>query len=186
MVSPSRCYFFGELNVSVHWLKFRETCCTVVAVCTTQMCTYGLKRYFHFTWNTTLLIKVWLDVIFKSLGCNQQVSLLFHWGVLFDFFFSLDTVYLLGIWFNCASQPSLGCGLWGSFGFTPRLSCLWLSLGFLDTMDRQPCRCDTKAGWRWPANTLNSNSSLIPRDALLDQTITLCVVSISAMPYSPC
>lgn len=38
-----------ELNVSVHLLKFREMCCTVVAVCIMHMCTYGFKRYFHFT-----------------------------------------------------------------------------------------------------------------------------------------
>lgn len=38
-----------ELNVSVHLLKLRESCCTVVAVCIRHMCTYGFKRYFHFT-----------------------------------------------------------------------------------------------------------------------------------------
>lgn len=38
-----------ELNVSVHLLKFRETCCTVVAVCIMHMCTYGFRGYFHFT-----------------------------------------------------------------------------------------------------------------------------------------
>lgn len=38
-----------ELNVSVHLLKFREPCCTVVAVCIMHMCTYGFKRDFHFT-----------------------------------------------------------------------------------------------------------------------------------------
>lgn len=65
--------FLYELNVSVHWLKFRELCCTVVAVCIMHMCTYGFKIYFHFTWNSTLLIKVWLGVIFKSLSCNQQI-----------------------------------------------------------------------------------------------------------------
>lgn len=71
--------FLFELNVSVHWLKFRELCCTVVAVCIMHMCTYGFKRYFHSTWNSTLLIKVWLGVIFKSLSCNQQIWFVCFW-----------------------------------------------------------------------------------------------------------
>lgn len=87
--------FLFELNVSVHLLKFREMYCTVVAVCIMHTCTYGFKRYFHFTWNSTLLIKVWLDVIFKSLSCNQQVCFGFvcGGGCLVIFFF-LDNIYL--------------------------------------------------------------------------------------------
>lgn len=110
------------------------------------MCTYGLERYFHFTWTTTLLIKVWLDVIFKSLGCHQKVSLVWFGGFVWFFFHLM----LFICWFNCESQPSLGCDLWVwffFFCFTPSLSYPWLSLGILDTKDHQPSGCDTKAGW---------------------------------------
>lgn len=118
-----------ELNVSVHLLKFRETCCTVVAVCIMHMCTYGFRGYFHFTWNTTLLIKVWLDVTFKSLTCNQQVSLLFLFVAVF-----FSWIPFL-CWESVLSFIVLS-SLWSLVGFlalTPRLSCPWLSLGLLAT-----------------------------------------------------
>lgn len=111
--------FLFELNVSVHLLKFRETCCTVVAVCIMHTCTYGFKRYFHFTWNSTLLIKVWLDVIFKSLSCNQQVCFGFVCVVVvvWWFFFFLDNIYLpvsihslCSLWWVCVAADRQTAG----------------------------------------------------------------------------
>lgn len=128
--------FLFELNVGVYWLKFRELCCTVVAVCIMHMCTYGFKRYFHFTWNSTLLIKVWLDVIFKSLSCNQQVWFVCFWVAFLCWAFAPGSICSAG----GAVTP---WGLWG-------------------TADGQTDRPDHPAGWtctQGPHSIFSSQSS---------------------------
>lgn len=156
--------FLFELNVSVHLLKFRETCCTVVAVCIMHTCTYGFKRYFHFTWNSTLLIKVWLDVIFKSLSCNQQVCFGFvcvWWWWFGDFFF-------FWIIFICRS-PSIASAACGGF--------VWLQTDSL--------ACPTpKQGRTWAVGTLNPSDLFISwHNIFLDRTIILYSGSTYTMSY---
>lgn len=157
--------FLFELNVSVHLLKFRETCCTVVAVCIMHTCTYGFKRYFHFTWNSTLLIKVWLDVIFKSLSCNQQVCFGFVCVVVvvWWFFFFLDNIYLP------VSIHNL-CSLW------------WVCVA----ADRQTVwpAPTPKQGRTWAVGTLNPSDLFISwHNIFLDGTIILYSGSTYIMSY---
>lgn len=118
------------------------------------MCTYGLERYFHFTWTTTLLIKVWLDVIFKSLGCHQKVSLVWFGGFVWFFFHLM----LFICWFNCDSQPSLGCDLWVWLFFFLFHTKFELPLAFTGNFGHQ----GPSALWMWHQSRMKLQTAWIP------------------------
>lgn len=68
--------FLFEMNVHENFLRLRKMCLYVVC-CLYHAYVYVwfFKKYFHSTWISTLLIKVWLDVIFTSLNWNERIFL---------------------------------------------------------------------------------------------------------------